>query len=135
MAHGRFRLSSLTRWAGLPRFSLARFIWRDPAFAFSGLVHYDPWWAFRGVSGVNRSWIEAIFATNIARPFRYANRTWKIHDLVFADGIGHLDSVVAKDEFFRAKTFGQRDLDLLRLRSSQGSATSARRTSSTAKAL
>jgi len=106
-----------------------------PASAFSGLVHYDPWWAFRGVSGVNRSWIEAIFATNIARPFRYADRTWKIHDLVFADGIGHLDSVVAKDEFFRAKTFGQGDLDLLTLRPTEGNETSAPRASPAAKAL
>jgi len=106
-----------------------------PVSTFSGLVHYDPWWAFRGVSGVNGSWIEAVFATNIARPFRHADRTWKIHDLVFADGIGHLESVVAKDEFFRAKTFGRPDLDLLKLRPTKGNETSAPRASPAAKAL
>src|SRR5438132_11770089 len=39
------------------------------------LVHYDPWWFFRRVSGIGRAWIEAVFATHIATPFRYGGRT------------------------------------------------------------
>src|SRR6266571_7053867 len=44
---------------------------------FAGLVHFDPWWAFRGVSGVDRRWIETIFSTNIARTFVHEHRTMK----------------------------------------------------------
>jgi hypothetical protein len=106
-----------------------------PVSAFSGFVHYDPWWAFRGVSGVNRTWVKAIFATNVARPFRHEGRTLKIHDLVFADGLRHLETVVAKDDYFRAETFGAGDLDLLALRSGTRTERPSSRESSAAKAL
>lgn len=86
-----------------------------PAADFASLVHFDPWWAFRGISGVERSWIAAILLTNIARPFHHEGRTYKIHDLRFADGMERLVAIVAKDEGFHARGFGPRDLDLLDL--------------------
>jgi len=80
------------------------------------LVHFDPWWAFRGVSGVDRRWIEAIFATNIAHPFHHDGKTWKVHDLACSDGLDRLEGLVAKDDLFRAVTFHPGDIDLLGLR-------------------
>src|SRR5688572_18801188 len=49
-----------------------------PAADFASLVHFDPWWAFRGISGVNRDWIVSIFRTNIARPFQHDGKAYKI---------------------------------------------------------
>src|SRR2546430_7379219 len=66
------------------------------------LVHYDPWWVFRGVSGVDRTWIEAAFTTNIARPFMHAGERLKIHDLRFADGMERLEAILAKGDVVRA---------------------------------
>lgn len=80
------------------------------------LVHFDPWWAFRGVSDVDRRWIEAIVATNIAHPFHHDGKAWKIHDLAFSDGLDRLEGLVAKDDLFRAVTFHAGDIDLLGLR-------------------
>ena len=80
------------------------------------LVHYDPWWAFRGVSGVDRTWIQAIFATNIAHPFLHEGKKLKIHDLRFVDGMDRLEALIAKDEVFRTIEFRPGDLDLLELR-------------------
>ena len=79
------------------------------------VVHFDPWWAFRGVSGVDRRWIEAIFATNITHPFHHGGKDWKVHDLAFSDGIGRLEGLVAKDDLFHAATFHPGDIDLLGL--------------------
>jgi hypothetical protein len=89
-----------------------------PTSDFTSLVHFDPWWAFRGISGVDRSSITAILPTNIARPFRRGNRTWKIHDLRFGDGMERLEAIIAKDESFHARTFGPTDLDPMDLRRS-----------------
>jgi hypothetical protein len=88
-----------------------------PAEDFGTLVHFDPWWAFRGVSGVERPWIESIFKTNIAHPFHLEGRTFKIHDLRFADGMERLESLIAKDEMFHPREFRAGDIDLLGLRS------------------
>jgi len=87
-----------------------------PTGDFAALVHYDPWWAFRGVSGVDRTWIQAILGTNIARPFHHEGKSFKIHDLRFADGMDHLEAVIAKDEFFRAHEFHAGEIDLFELR-------------------
>lgn len=87
-----------------------------PADHFGVLVHYDPWWAFRGVSGVDRAWVEVIFATNIARPFAHEGKTFKIHDLRFADGMQSLEAVIAKDEVYRVAEFHPADIDLIGLR-------------------
>lgn len=89
-----------------------------PAADFASLAHFDPWWAFRGISGVERGWIEAILRTNIARPFHHEGRTYKIHDLRFGEGMERLEAIVAKDEGFHVQAFGPRDLDLLNLRPS-----------------
>ncbi|HEX9340361.1 MAG TPA: hypothetical protein VF992_04220 [Thermoplasmata archaeon] len=87
-----------------------------PADRFAALVHFDPWWAFRGVSGVDRRWIEAIFSTNIARTFVREHRTLKVHDLRFSDDLRTLDAVVTKDEAFRPIEFRAGEIDLLPLR-------------------
>lgn len=87
-----------------------------PAEHFASLVHWDPWWAFRGVGGVDRAWIEAIIATNIARAFQHEGRTFKVHDLRFADGMEELEALIAKDEVYRVTEFRPRDIDLLALR-------------------
>src|SRR2546425_736907 len=57
------------------------------------LVHYDPWWVFRRVSGVGRTWIEAVFATNIAAPFRHGGRTHKVRDLFFSAELDRLEEI------------------------------------------
>jgi len=80
------------------------------------LVHYDPWWVFRGASGVDRTWIEAAFATNIARPFMHAGKKLKIHDLRFDDGMERLEAILAKDDVFRPIELHRGEVDLLSLR-------------------
>ncbi len=79
------------------------------------LVHYDPWWVFRRVSGVDRAWIEAVIATNIAAPFRHGGRTHKIRDLVFSAELDRLEEIEARAGLFRAVTFRPGDVELLTL--------------------
>ena len=98
------------------------------------LVHYDPWWVFRGVSGVDRTWIEAAFTTNIARPFMHAGKRLKIHDLRFADGMDRLESILAKDDVFRPVELHRGDVDLLSFRGGMRNGV-ARPSSPSAKAL
>ncbi len=87
-----------------------------PADRFADLVHFDPWWAFRGVSGVDRRWIEAIVSTNIARTFVQDHRTLKVHDLRFSDDLRTLEALVAKDDAFRTVGFLAKEIDLRSLR-------------------
>src|SRR6266540_994158 len=87
-----------------------------PMDRFAQLVHFDPWWAFRGVSGVERRWIEAIFSTNIARTFVRDHRTLKVHDLHFSEDLRTLEALVAKDDAFRPVEFHPREIDLSSLR-------------------
>lgn len=90
-----------------------------PLERFASLVHFDPWWAFRGVSGVHRDWIEAIFATNIARSFRHQGKAAKVHDLLFSDGFVHLEGLLAKDDLFRGIMLRHGEIDLLSLKRKQ----------------
>ena len=83
---------------------------------FAELVHFDPWWAFRGVSGVDRRWIEAIFSTNIARTFVREHRTLKVHDLRFSDDLRTLEALLTKDDAFRTVEFHAREIDFRSLR-------------------
>lgn len=87
-----------------------------PLKDLEGLVHYDPWWVFRRVSGVDRRWIEAVLATNIASPFRHRGRTHNVRDLIFSARLDRLEEVEAKAGFFQAVTFHPGDLELLTLR-------------------
>lgn len=87
-----------------------------PIGTLERLVHFDPWWAFRGVSGVPRPWIESIVRTNIAHPFRHEGRSYKIQDLLFPDGMERLEALVAKDELFHPREFRPGELDLSDLR-------------------
>ena len=87
-----------------------------PTEHFAALVHFDPYWAFRGVSGVSRTWQMAIFATNIAHPFRHSGKAFKIHDLRFSDGMERLEALVAKDDLFHVREFRAGELDLSALR-------------------
>jgi len=98
------------------------------------LVHYDPWWVFRRVSGVDRGWIEAVFATNIAAPFRHRGRTHKIRDLVFSTELDRLEEIEARAGVFQAVTFRPGDVELLSLRPAPRSRSNLRR-ARTAKAL
>ena len=99
-----------------------------------GLVHYDPWWVFRRVTSVDRAWVEAVFATNIAGPFRHGGRMHKIRDLVFSAELDRLEAVEARAGLFQAVTFRPGDVELLRLRPAPREQLS-RRTGRTAKAL
>lgn len=87
-----------------------------PTEDFAALVHFDPWWAFRGVSGVSRAWQSAIVATNIAHPFHDSRKAFKIHDLRFSDGMDRLEALVAKDDLFHVREFRSGELDLRALR-------------------
>ncbi|HYS73177.1 MAG TPA: hypothetical protein VEO96_04235 [Thermoplasmata archaeon] len=83
-----------------------------PADRFAELAHFDPWWAFRGVSGVDRRWVETIFSTNIARTFVQEHRTLKVHDLRFSDDLRTLEVLLTKDDAFRTVEFHAREIDL-----------------------
>lgn len=87
-----------------------------PQEDFATLVHFDPWWAFRGVSGVDRRWIEAVFTTNIARTFTHDHQRLKVHDVRFSSGLEKLEAVVTKDDRFRVVEFHPAEIDLLSLR-------------------
>jgi len=87
-----------------------------PMDRFAQLVHFDPWWAFRGVSGVDRRWIETIFSTNIARTFVQEHRTLKVHDLRFSDDLRTLEALLTKDDAFRTVEFHATEIDLRSLR-------------------
>ncbi len=84
----------------------------------SKLVHYDPWWVLRRVSGVDRTWVGAVFATNVAAPFQHAGLTYKIRDLVFSAELDRLQEIEAKRGPFHAMTFRPGDIELVTLRSS-----------------
>ncbi len=87
-----------------------------PVSTFASVVHFDPWWVFRGVVGVDRERINAILATNVAGTFNHEGTTYKVHDLVFDPHVHSLQSLVAKDPVFVTATFAKGDLDLLQLR-------------------
>ena len=87
-----------------------------PVKEFEPVVHFDPWWVFRGIGGVDRERIDAILATNLAGTFNHEGTTYKVHDLEFDPSLRSLEAVVAKDPVFRPITFRKGDLDLLSLR-------------------
>jgi hypothetical protein len=87
-----------------------------PVSGFDELVHFDPWWVFRGVGGVDRAWIDAVLATNIAGTFNHEGSVYKLHDLEFDPALKTLVGIVAKDPVFRTVTFRRGDLALLGLR-------------------
>src|SRR5947209_19442535 len=77
------------------------------------LVHYDPWWVFRRVSGVGRIWIEAVFATNIAAPFRQGGRTHKVRDLFFSAELEGREEIDARHGLLRSRSFQTGDAEVL----------------------
>ena len=83
----------------------------DPA-RFHGLCHYDPWWVFRGMSGVSDEMKQAIFPTNIAKPFRWKDHHWKVHDVVVADDGSRVVAIVAKNDSFERHEFTAEEIDL-----------------------
>lgn len=106
-----------------------------PVASFASLVHFDPWWALRGVGGVDQAWLSAIHATNIARPFHRQGKAFKLHDLRFAHGMDRLEAVVAKDELFRVTEFHAGEIDLLALRAMRKDGSSPAGAAPAAKAL
>ncbi len=91
-----------------------------PLEKFERLVHFDPWWAFRGVAGVERDRVKAILASNIAGTFNHEGTAYKLHDLQFTAGLDALDAVIAKDPLFHTVSLHRSDLDLLLLRHPSG---------------
>ncbi len=87
-----------------------------PVSTFDNVVHFDPWWVFRGIAGVDRERINAILATNIAGTFNREGTTYKVHDLVYDAHARSLRALVAKDPVFKTVTFAKGDLGLLQLR-------------------
>lgn len=87
-----------------------------PLERFEQVVHFDPWWAFRGIGGVEREWVNAILASNVAGTLNHEGTTYKIHDLAFDPSLKTLDAILAKDPLFRNASFRKGDLDLLLLR-------------------
>lgn len=106
-----------------------------PIDSFASLVHFDPWWALRGVGGVDQAWLSTIYATNIARPFHHEGKAFKIHDLRFAHGMDRLEAVVAKDERFHPTEFHAGEINLLALRARPRVGASPAVAASAAKAL
>lgn len=113
--HGMLRIEGerLTSEAGAADLHLVETI---PLDEFVGLVHFDPWWAFRGIGGVRGEWVRAIVATNLAGFFDHGATRYKVHDLVFDDALSRLEALVAKDGLFRVATFRKGDIDLMGLR-------------------
>jgi hypothetical protein len=105
----QFRFRTYSRAADL------RAIESIPIDDLRELVHFDPWWVFRRASGIQWAWAEAIFATNIAHPFRAFGRTWKIRDLVFCSRLDRLQEIQARSPILRSRRFRVGDLDLLSL--------------------
>lgn len=91
-----------------------------PLEVFERLVHFDPWWAFKGVSGVDRDHVKAILASNIAGTFNHEGTTYKLHDLEFTPALDAVEALVAKDPVFHTVSFHRSDIDLLRLRHPAG---------------
>jgi len=87
-----------------------------PVERFEAVVHFDPWWAFRGIGGVGREWVDAILASNIAGTFNHEGTTYKLHDLTFDPALKALDAIAAKDPVFRNASFRKGDVELLLLR-------------------
>ncbi len=112
---GALEVRSGTLWTPEPITKLEP-ITTLPLARFEEVVHFDPWWAFRGVAGIERPWIEAVLASNIAGTFNHEGSTYKVHDLAFDANLTRLEGVVAKDPVFRTVTFGKGDLSLLGLR-------------------
>src|SRR2546427_3424128 len=97
-------------------------------------AHSDRWGSSRRFPGVARRWIEAVFATTIAVPFRHGGRMHKVRDLIFSTELDRLEEIEAKAGLFRAVTFHPGDVELLSLRPAPR-AQSNLRTVRTAKAL
>lgn len=114
---GPFRVDQF-RFRTALRSSDLRRIESVPLDDLAKLVHYDPWWVFRRASGVDRAWIEAVFATNIATPFQHQGRTHKVRDLVFSAPLDRLEEIEARSGLFRTVRFRPGDIELLALRSS-----------------
>ncbi len=83
---------------------------------FDEIVHLDPWWAFRGIAGVERTYVDAILASNVAGSFNREGSTYTLHDLEFDPGFRNVTGLAAKDPVFRSVTFHKGDVDLLLLR-------------------
>ncbi len=112
---GPFRLDNY-RYRTTMRISQLRPVESVTIEELRALVHYDPWWVFRWVSGVESEWVEAVFATNLARPFRHDGRTLKIQDLVFSSQLDRLVEIDARGGMLRSVTFHPGEIDLLALR-------------------
>ncbi len=87
-----------------------------PLTRFDEVVHFDPWRTFRGIAGVDRAYVEAILASNIAGSFNHEGSTYKLHDLEFDPEFKNVTALVAKDPVFRSVTFHKGDVDLILLR-------------------
>jgi len=98
------------------------------------LAHFDPWWVFRRSTGVQRPWIEAVFATNIARPWRLFGRTVNVGDLVFSSRLDRLEEIWARGPMLRSLKLRMGEVDLFALRSGSKGGT-ARPRSNPSKAL
>lgn len=87
-----------------------------PVERFGEVVHFDPWWAFKGIGGIDRAWVDAVLASNAAGTFNHEGSTYKVHDFAFDTSLRALDAVVTKDPVFRTVSFHHGDLSLLGLR-------------------
>ncbi len=115
MFRGSLELRGGALQAADPTAQLER-IEATPLERFEQVVHFDPWWTFRGGTGVERDWVNAVLATNLAGTFNQEGTTYKVHDLAFDPSLRSLDSLVAKDPVFRTVTFRRGELSLLTLR-------------------
>jgi len=115
VVHGPFRLDQF-RFRTALRTSDLRRIESVSIADLRGLIHYDPGWVFRRVADVDRSWKEAVFASNVAAPFRHGGREHTIRDLVFSPDLNYLEEIEAKVGLFRTVSFHPGDIDLLTLR-------------------
>ncbi len=112
---GRLEARSGALYTAEPRSRLEA-ITSAPLETFERVVHFDPWWAFRGIGGVPREWIDAVLASNLAGTFNHEGTTYKVHDLQFDPALTSVVALVAKDPMFKTVSFARGDLDLLLLR-------------------
>lgn len=83
---------------------------------FDEVVHFDPWWVFKGIAGIDREHVTAVLASNVAGTFEHEGSTYKVHDFAFDETLRSLLTLEAKDPVFRTKAFHRGDLAILALR-------------------
>jgi hypothetical protein len=85
----------------------------DPS-RFEGHLHFDPWWAFKGV-GLPDPLVRVVARTNVAGRFHPLDVPRRVEDVAFDAEFTRLLAVDTEDEHFGRKAFVEGQLDLAKL--------------------